>query len=129
MTARTIAALTLAAALGACGGGGGYGGGGGGGGGQSGGVTEPPAPTPRTVMALPSLAFSPSSITVKAGDVVTFAFGAVGHDVFFDAQAGAPANIGGVNANVSVQRTFATPGTYGYTCHIHPFMHGTVVVQ
>lgn len=40
--------------------------------------------------------------------------------MFFDAQAGLPANIPGDNANVTVQRTFATAGTYHYTCHIHP---------
>jgi plastocyanin len=81
------------------------------------------------VAATPSLAFTPASITVHPGDAVTFAFGSVGHNVFFDAQAGAPADIDGTNANVSIQRTFATAGTYQYTCHIHPSMHGAVVVQ
>jgi plastocyanin len=60
---------------------------------------------------------------------VKFDFRGVAHNVFFDAQTGAPADIGGENANVTVQRTFATPGTYRFTCHIHPSMHGTVVVQ
>jgi plastocyanin len=82
-----------------------------------------------TISATPSLSFGPSSLTVSAGDVVTFAFGSVAHNVFFDQQAGAPANIDGLNANVSVQRTFTMPGTYHYTCHIHPSMTGTVVVQ
>ncbi|HKW49263.1 MAG TPA: plastocyanin/azurin family copper-binding protein, partial [Gemmatimonadaceae bacterium] len=82
-----------------------------------------------TISATPSLAFGPSSLTVSAGDVVTFDFGSIAHNVFFDQQAGAPANIDGLNANVSVQRTFTTPGTYHYSCHIHPSMTGTVVVQ
>lgn len=82
-----------------------------------------------TISATPSLTFGPSSLTVNAGDVVTFAFGSVAHNVFFDQLAGAPADIDGLNANVSIQRTFATPGTYHYTCHIHPSMTGTVVVQ
>jgi plastocyanin len=34
-----------------------------------------------------------------------------------------------VNANTSVTRTFETAGTFTYTCHIHPDMHGKVVVQ
>lgn len=93
---------------------------------------SPTAPSPssgNTVNATPSLAFSPATITVNAGDVVTFAFGSVAHNVFFDAVAGAPANIEGTNANVSIPRTFTMAGTFPYTCHIHPTMHGTVVVQ
>lgn len=96
--------------------------------GSSGGdVTAPPAANP--VAATPDLAFTPATITVHAGDAVTFQFGSVGHNVFFDPQAGTPADIGGTNANASVERTFTTAGTFGYTCHIHPSMHGTVVVQ
>lgn len=99
-----------------------------------GGATYPtdggtPPGDPLTVNAIPSLAFTPASITVTTGDEVTFAFGGVGHDVFFDAKTGAPDDIPGSNANVSIGRVFATPGTYTYSCHIHPFMHGTVVVQ
>ena len=88
----------------------------------------PPA-DPGTVDATPSLAFSPASLTVTAGDNVTFAFGSIAHDVFFDAKTGAPADIPGSNAGVSISRVFTTAGTFTYTCHIHPFMHGTVVVQ
>src|SRR5690349_16778103 len=88
------------------------------------------APPPHnTISATPSLAFGPASLTVNAGETVTFAFGSVAHNVFFDQAAGAPANIDGLNANVSVQRVFTAPGTYHYTCHIHPGMQGTVVVN
>ena len=37
--------------------------------------------------------------------------------------------ITGNNVNVSISRRFTAPGTYVYTCHIHPGMQGTVVVQ
>ena len=94
-----------------------------------GGTTSPIAGHGLTISATPSLSFGPSSLTVSAGDVVTFAFGSVAHNVFFDQRAGAPADIDGLNANVSIQRTFTTPGTYHYTCHIHPSMTGTVTVQ
>ena len=93
-----------------------------------GGSTAPP-PAGNTVAATPSLAFTPATLTVNVGDVVTFAFGSVAHNVFFTQQAGAPTDIGGSNANVSVTRTFATAGTYAYTCHIHPSMQATVVVR
>ncbi|HKT58687.1 MAG TPA: plastocyanin/azurin family copper-binding protein [Gemmatimonadales bacterium] len=96
--------------------------------GGGGDVTAPPSGG-NTVNATPALAFSPGSITIHTGESVTFAFGSVAHNVFFDPQNGAPTDISGNNANVSIQRSFAAPGTYAYQCHIHPSMHGTVVVQ
>jgi plastocyanin len=38
-------------------------------------------------------------------------------------------DIAGNNANVAIRRSFTTPGTYHYTCHIHPSMQGTIVVR
>ena len=120
---RTTRLITILAALtaAACGGSpGGYAG-----------ISSPPAPAtdPRTITASASLTFAPSTLTVSAGDTVTFAFQSVAHNVFFDAQTGTPANIDGSNTNSSVTRVFTTSGTYHYTCHIHPFMEGTVVVR
>jgi len=97
-------------------------------------ATESPASVPvppmtGTVNANPNLTFNPSSLNIVAGGTATFAFGAVGHNVYFDAATGAPANIPGVNANTSVTRTFPTAGTYVYTCHIHPGMTGRIVVS
>jgi plastocyanin len=123
MTGRTLALLAATCfAASACGGGG-YG-------------STAPIPTPTNpppvadhVDATASLAFDPPTLTTQVGHVVTFAFGSVGHNIFFDAATGAPANIPGVNSNTSVTRTFATAGTFTYSCHIHPFMQGKVVVQ
>ena len=115
---RNALLAVVAATLAACGGGG-YGTG----------PTSAPPGDGRTISATPSLAFTPGTLTVNAGETVTFAFGGIGHNVFFDAQAGTPGDIDGINANVSVTRVFNTAGTYRYNCHIHPGMRGTVVVN
>lgn len=82
-----------------------------------------------TVNATPSIAFTPGNVKLAVGGTVTFDFGAVGHNVFFDNDpVGAPATIDGVNANTSVQRAFPVAGVYTYYCHIHPGMSGTIVV-
>lgn len=90
----------------------------------------PPPPAPGTVEATPSLAFTPGTLTIDRGENVTFAFGAVGHNVTFDSpNASTPADIPGVNVSVSVQRIFSAAGTYRYHCTIHPGMNGSIVVN
>jgi plastocyanin len=93
------------------------------------GVVTPPPAGGRTVTATASLAFTPASLTLTAGDTARFTFESVGHNVFFDAQGGTPADIQGSNANTTITRVFATKGSYHYTCHIHPSMSGTVVAE
>jgi plastocyanin len=79
-----------------------------------------------------SSAFSPTSVTLNAGDTVRFnivpASNGEGHDVTFDANTGAPANIK-VTLSAIVTRVFNTRGTFKYNCFVHPGMSGEVVVQ
>ena len=99
-------------------------------------ATSAPSPQPpdqptttATIDATPAIAFSPAHVTLVQGGTVTFAFGTVAHNVYFDNDpAGGPAEIPGVNSNTSVSRAFTTVGVYGFNCHIHPGMHGTVTV-
>jgi len=118
--ARIIFATLATAALGACGGGGDS-------------ITGPVDPTPvaaATVQATPSIKFTPNRVNLTVGGTVTFAFGTLDHNVFFDnAPAGAPANITAPSSNKSTTLTFGTKGTYVYNCHLHPGMTGTVVVE
>jgi plastocyanin len=123
MTVRSLALFAITCfAVSACGGGA-YG--------STSPSTTPPntPPVANQVNATASLAFDPPTLTTQVGHAVTFAFGSVGHNVFFDPATGAPGNITGVNANTSVTRTFDTAGTFTYTCHIHPYMQGKVVVE
>ena len=96
-------------------------------------VNQNPNQTPvpaATVQATPAEKFTPGQVTLTVGGTVTFAFGALAHNVFFDnGPTGAPDNITEPSANKSVTLTFNTPGTYVYNCHLHPGMRGTVVVQ
>src|SRR5690242_17222490 len=94
-------------------------------------VSQPPSPPPTTatVQATPALAFTPGTVTIARGGSVTVAFGSVAHNLYFDnGPSGAPANIAGTNSNVDKSLTFSTAGTFVYNCHIHPGMHGTVIV-
>jgi plastocyanin len=87
-------------------------------------------PMAATVNATSLNTFTPANVAVGVGGTVTFTFGDVAHNVFFDnSPAGAPDAIAGANANMSATRTFTTAGTFEFDCHIHPGMKGTVVVS
>jgi plastocyanin len=72
-------------------------------------------------------AFAPGEITVKRGSKIEWANSdsaphtATADDKSFDT--------GTLMQGASGSATFDSPGTVPYVCSIHPFMHGTVVVE
>lgn len=80
-----------------------------------------------TAVNISNFAFSPSSLTVKAGSTVTWTNNdATTHTVTSDT--GTTLDSGNLATGQTYGKTFTTPGTYAYHCAIHPFMTGTVTV-
>jgi plastocyanin len=71
--------------------------------------------------------FTPGSVTVHVGDTITWTNNgpsthtATARDGSFDT--------GQLKKGQSASHTFTHAGTFAYFCQIHPFMHGTIVVQ
>jgi plastocyanin len=71
--------------------------------------------------------FNPTPLTVKAGATVTWTNkDDEPHSVVSD---NGVFKSGGMDTNESFSYKFDKPGTYHFTCAIHPRMVGTVVVQ
>lgn len=91
--------------------------------------TNPGAPLTATVTT-PGESFSPAAVTIRTGGTVTWQFtGSTRHNVTFSGTAPTGGNIPDTDAGGSAQRTFATAGTYNYTCTRHSGMNGSVTVQ
>lgn len=77
----------------------------------------------RTVV-IEDLAFAPETLTVKAGDTVTWVWkdGSIDHDVSGDGFASE------VMSEGSFRNRFDDPGTYDYVCTLHPNMTGAIEV-
>ncbi len=100
------------------------------------GGTPPPPPAPTTApsavtakgdVRIADFNFAPSSITITAGQSLTFVntgvarHSATARDGSFDT--------GLLPRGQSATRTFATPGTFLYFCTLHANMTGTILVQ
>jgi plastocyanin len=87
------------------------------------------APAPRTgaVVHIRDDAFVPASLTVKAGDAITFvnddddAHTATADDASWDSE--------GLSQHQKWAHAFAKAGKVAYHCTVHPMMHGTIVVE
>jgi len=71
--------------------------------------------------------FNPTPLTVKTGSTVTWTnMDDEPHTVVSDTGV---FKSGGMDTNESYSHKFDKPGTYHFTCSIHPRMVGTIVVQ
>ena len=71
-------------------------------------------------------AYQPAELTVLAGQTVTWRNSGLGpHTVTADA---GQFDSGVLQGGASFSYTFSTPGSYAYSCTIHPTMHGRVTV-
>lgn len=85
------------------------------------------APSGAATVVLKGFAFSPASITIKVGETVTWENqDGAAHNVIADDGSFKSADFG---QGKTFSFTFTKAGTYPYSCHIHPDMKGTVVVQ
>ena len=90
--------------------------------------TPSSADTPdATRVVVKDFMFSPTPLTVKAGSTVTWTnMDDEPHTAVSDTGA---FKSGGMDTNESFSFKFDKPGTYHYTCTIHPRMVGTIIVQ
>ncbi|MBK8247732.1 MAG: Ig-like domain-containing protein [Gemmatimonadetes bacterium] len=85
-------------------------------------------PTAATVVAgATTNDFTPDLVAIARGGTVTWTFGALIHNVEFGTTTGAPQGIGN-SQNTQATRTFASAGTFAYTCTLHSGQNGTVLV-
>jgi len=80
-----------------------------------------------TKIVVKDFMFKPTPVTVKAGSTVTWTnMDDEPHTVVSDT---GMFKSGGMDTNESFSFKFDQPGTYHFTCSIHPRMVGTIVVQ
>ncbi|MFH9355663.1 plastocyanin/azurin family copper-binding protein [Kitasatospora sp. NPDC017646] len=87
------------------------------------------APATANAVTIKNFAFSPATLTVKAGTKVTWTnTDPDAHTVTSKQGSGGPLQSAALATNDTYSYTFTQPGTYPYYCTIHPFMTATVEV-
>jgi len=90
------------------------------------GCTQQQTPSGNTVN-IQNYAFNPSTLTIKAGDNVTWTNkDSVDHQIRSDTGLFESSPL---STDQSYTYVFTSVGTYNYSCAIHPTMHGKIIVQ
>lgn len=84
------------------------------------------SPVAANTVSIKNFAFTPSTITVKAGTTVTWTNS--DQDPHTVSANGGQFRSQTLNTGDTYKYTFSTAGTFAYLCTIHPFMTATVVV-
>jgi plastocyanin len=91
------------------------------------GVAAAPAAVGTAEVKIDNFSFSPTALTVKAGTQITWTNGDdIPHTVVSDGQTFKSKVLG---TGEKFTFTAGKPGTYTYSCSIHPNMTGKVIVQ
>jgi plastocyanin len=88
----------------------------------------PTVPVTGNAVSISGFAFSPASLTVKAGTTVTWTNKDSDAHTVTSQGTGGPLGSVALSTGQSYSFTFTKPGTYAYLCTIHPFMTATVTV-
>lgn len=89
-------------------------------------LTAASTAAPDTNVSIVYRAYQPSDLTIVAGQTVVWTNSGLGpHTVTSDA---GQFDSGRLEAGATFSYTFTAPGTYLYSCTVHPTMHGKVVV-
>ena len=90
-------------------------------------ATEPEPPATGDAVTIENFAFVPPNLSVVTGTTVTWTnTDNTQHTVSSDDDTSFDSSAFGQGQ--TFQFTAGAPGTYTYTCRIHPFMHGTLTV-
>ncbi len=80
-----------------------------------------------TSVTIESFLFNPASLTIKAGETVTWTNkDSIAHTITEDKGV---FDSGSINSGATYSFTFKTAGTFSYHCTIHPSMTGKIIVQ
>ncbi len=89
---------------------------------------NPPAGSGQTGVTIQNFAFSPATLTVKAGDTVVWTNqDSSSHTVVSDS--GSEIASGTLPQGGTYSHTFNSAGTYDYHCGIHQNMKGKIIVE
>lgn len=81
----------------------------------------------KNAVSIQNFAFSPTTLTIKVGDKVTWTNkDSAGHSATAD---DGSFDTGVLSQGQSGSVTFSKAGTYTYHCSVHPMMKGTIIVK